>query len=273
LSGDLTEKLGQIAHLDKDPSNSAEDNLAFMCLNHHSLLDSKTSQHKNYTLQELKAAREKLYEAVVENKHTEKPAATAVTYNLIGPNARLNINSHDNSTNAATFGAGTTSGVLMSENRARLLVTLPPDASEKIANFIPSPTMLAILYILPVVRNYGKTMAAVTLFKARFLILPGGQRLPPNPDYAATDFQTVDVLAQLPPDAYFQPRAGIGNFDFLPVYEQQSTLWLYGLVDYRDIYDVPHQSRFCFVYHTPGGFNPNPAGFYTAGPEAYNRCT
>jgi hypothetical protein len=28
LNGDLTEKIGQIAHLDKDPSNGAEDNLA-----------------------------------------------------------------------------------------------------------------------------------------------------------------------------------------------------------------------------------------------------
>jgi hypothetical protein len=42
----LSEKLGQIAHLDKDPSNAAEDNLAFMCLTHHALYDSKTSQHK-----------------------------------------------------------------------------------------------------------------------------------------------------------------------------------------------------------------------------------
>ena len=69
LSCDLSEKLGQIAHLDKDPSNAAEDNLAFLCLAHHTLYDSKTSQHKNYTIQEVKAAREKLYEAIANNKH------------------------------------------------------------------------------------------------------------------------------------------------------------------------------------------------------------
>jgi hypothetical protein len=66
----LNEKLGQIAHLDKDPSNAAEDNLAFMCLVHHALYDSRTSQHKNYTIQEAKAARNKLYEAVRQNQHS-----------------------------------------------------------------------------------------------------------------------------------------------------------------------------------------------------------
>ena len=182
LSADLTEKLGQIAHLDKDPSNSAEDNLAFMCLNHHSLFDSKTSQHKNYTIQEIKTARNKLFEAVAENKHTEKPAATAVTYNLIGPNARVNINSHDHSTNAAALGTQTAADILMNENRARLLVTLVPDSSEKIANFVPDPSRLEILYILPVVSNYGKSMATINLFKAKFLMLPKGQHLPSDPE-------------------------------------------------------------------------------------------
>src|SRR5262245_55711879 len=78
LSGDLTEKLGQIAHLDDDPSNRKEDNLAWMCLDHHSLYDSKTKQHKNYTIHEVKAARTKLYELVAAGKHLSP--ATAQPY-------------------------------------------------------------------------------------------------------------------------------------------------------------------------------------------------
>src|ERR1017187_8108433 len=35
-----------------DRTNRAEDNLAWMCLPHHSLFDSKTSQHKNYRSEE-----------------------------------------------------------------------------------------------------------------------------------------------------------------------------------------------------------------------------
>jgi hypothetical protein len=78
LDGDLTEKLGQIAHLDGNRNNSAEDNLAFMCLKHHSLFDSITSQHKNYTIHEVKAARTKLYELVATGNHLSP--ATAQPY-------------------------------------------------------------------------------------------------------------------------------------------------------------------------------------------------
>jgi hypothetical protein len=69
LKGDLTEKLGQIAHLDDNPANYAEDNLAFLCMEHHSLYDSKTSQHKNYTVAEMKTARDRLYQAIKEGRH------------------------------------------------------------------------------------------------------------------------------------------------------------------------------------------------------------
>jgi hypothetical protein len=75
LNGDLTEKIGQIAHLDRDRSNAAEDNLAFMCLPHHSLFDSKTKQHKNYTVHEVKAAQGKLCKLVAEGKHLTPAAA------------------------------------------------------------------------------------------------------------------------------------------------------------------------------------------------------
>lgn len=75
LSGDLDEKLGQLTHLDKDPSNSAEDNLAFMCLQHHTLFDSKASQHKNYTFQEVRTARNRLYEAISRKEHLRGQSA------------------------------------------------------------------------------------------------------------------------------------------------------------------------------------------------------
>src|SRR5713101_7321373 len=64
LDGDARQKNGQIAHLDRRRANSIEDNLAFLCLEHHSEYDSTTSQHKNYTIDEVKAARRALYEWV-----------------------------------------------------------------------------------------------------------------------------------------------------------------------------------------------------------------
>lgn len=57
-------KSGQIAHLDKDNSNNSEDNLAFICLNHHDEYDSSSSQRKNFTIGEVKIFRDELYVAV-----------------------------------------------------------------------------------------------------------------------------------------------------------------------------------------------------------------
>ena len=73
VSGDLTEKHGQIAHLDGDPGNCNEDNLAFLCQAHHSVLDSSTRQHKNYTVEEVKRYRAALHTAIAKGEHQNIP--------------------------------------------------------------------------------------------------------------------------------------------------------------------------------------------------------
>jgi hypothetical protein len=82
----LKEKHGQIAHLDDDRANYAKDNLAFLCMEHHSLYDSETSQHKNYTIQEVKRARTMLCEAIARGEHVLNtalaPAISAKLYDL-----------------------------------------------------------------------------------------------------------------------------------------------------------------------------------------------
>lgn len=74
MKGDLTEKRGQIAHLDQNPANYAEGNLAWLCLEHHSEYDSRTSQHKNYTIAEVKNARDDLHAAIHSSQHLAAPA-------------------------------------------------------------------------------------------------------------------------------------------------------------------------------------------------------
>lgn len=69
LEGDLEEKRGQLAHINHERSNSREDNLVFLCMDHHSLYDSTTSQHKNYTDNEVRNARTRLYEAIGNGRH------------------------------------------------------------------------------------------------------------------------------------------------------------------------------------------------------------
>jgi hypothetical protein len=64
FNNDWGQKQGQIAHLDQDPSNVAEDNLAFLCLPHHNDYDTTPRQTKKLTIREAKTARDRLYEVV-----------------------------------------------------------------------------------------------------------------------------------------------------------------------------------------------------------------
>jgi hypothetical protein len=64
LDGDAREKRGQIAHIDRDPGNDSEANLAFLCFAHHDQYDSITSQSKGLTKWELIAYRDQLYKTL-----------------------------------------------------------------------------------------------------------------------------------------------------------------------------------------------------------------
>jgi FtsZ-binding cell division protein ZapB len=57
-------KQGQIAHLDQNPANSTAESLAFLCLRHHDQYDTRTSQSKGLTIQEVKAYRTELHQAM-----------------------------------------------------------------------------------------------------------------------------------------------------------------------------------------------------------------
>ena len=63
LDRDWEEKAIQIAHVDRDASNSTYENLAALCLKHHDLYDSRRSQSKGYTPGELRAYRARLVQA------------------------------------------------------------------------------------------------------------------------------------------------------------------------------------------------------------------
>lgn len=64
LNRDTSLKQGQIAHLDRNPSNTTEENLTFLCFDHHDQYDSTTRQSKNFTLAEVKQFRSELHTAI-----------------------------------------------------------------------------------------------------------------------------------------------------------------------------------------------------------------
>lgn len=53
---------GQIAHLDQNNENNAEDNLCFLCLDHHDEYDGTTRLAKGLKENEVRTWRDQLYE-------------------------------------------------------------------------------------------------------------------------------------------------------------------------------------------------------------------
>lgn len=64
LHDDLNVRDGQIAHIDRDSTNAAEDNLAYLCFDHHNKYDTRQSQGKNLTPLELRHALDDLHQRV-----------------------------------------------------------------------------------------------------------------------------------------------------------------------------------------------------------------
>lgn len=62
---------GQIAHLDRDPSNSARENLVFLCFECHDLFDSKTSQGREFSKDEIVYYQDELYKAMQKKEFWE----------------------------------------------------------------------------------------------------------------------------------------------------------------------------------------------------------
>lgn len=99
LNRDTALKAGQIAHLDHNASDSSEDNLAFLCLEHHDQYDSPARQSKGLMIHEVRTFRNELYCAIdlafgttVSFGRTETSRATvAGHYVSSGPHSSAEI--------------------------------------------------------------------------------------------------------------------------------------------------------------------------------------
>ncbi|MDB6027891.1 MAG: hypothetical protein JWM68_4114, partial [Verrucomicrobiales bacterium] len=67
LDQNRSHRRGQLAHLSRDRSDSNFDNLVWLCLEHHDVFDSRTSQSKGYTSEELRIYRDRLYRELGSN--------------------------------------------------------------------------------------------------------------------------------------------------------------------------------------------------------------
>lgn len=74
---------GQIAHLDQNNENADEDNLVFLCLDHHDEYDGKTSQSKGLKENEVRHYRDELYNEMEYRFRTRKQTGFEMT--VLGP--------------------------------------------------------------------------------------------------------------------------------------------------------------------------------------------
>lgn len=68
---DMGIKNGQIAHINKQRNDNDEDNLVFLCFEHHDEYDSTRSQSKGITSSEIKHAKQLLYEKLSQKMSSE----------------------------------------------------------------------------------------------------------------------------------------------------------------------------------------------------------
>jgi hypothetical protein len=171
--------------------------------------------------------------------------------------------------NASADAAKLSAEALVNSERAWVL----GDVIGRLPDFTPDPSRVEILWVYVPLKNFGKTVARITKISTRQYQLPKTkqQPLPPDPEYV--DHDTCDFV--LAPNATFISTVGISASDFIAIRRGEVVLYIFGFVDYLILGGDRRQSRFCYIYHVPGGFNPNPEGFYpcTSCLPAYTRCT
>lgn len=94
LDGDTTEKEGQLAHADRNSSNAALENAAFLCTEHHARYDSRSMQTKQLTADELKTYRRMLYE-YFESKSGAWPDTLGRSANLKSRKVGVSLEAYD----------------------------------------------------------------------------------------------------------------------------------------------------------------------------------
>ncbi|MGA9304958.1 MAG: hypothetical protein WBW31_06080 [Candidatus Sulfotelmatobacter sp.] len=141
--------------------------------------------------------------------------------------------------------------------------SIPEDAKD-------SPNGFQIIYLLG---NKGRTPAWITAIGSRGRLTTAVKKLPPEPDYDWAGPFPPEGTVQ-PPNASIERGTKLSQADLNYVEIGVSTLYIYGIVKYRDIFGDEHETRYCYVFKPgPTADNPAPRGFYIDGPEGYNAAT
>lgn len=152
------------------------------------------------------------------------------------------------------------------------------DIGQLPGDFAPTPNAVGVATMPIFFRNYGRTPARLVRLCLRACQVQTIDGLPAEPEYRQANI--MDLV--IPPNvnvnegiAVAPASVSVPISDFVAVRQGASFLYVYGFVDYVDFGGVERQTRFCWRYNMPWGFNQVPEGFriFANIPPAYLRST
>jgi hypothetical protein len=160
--------------------------------------------------------------------------------------------------------------IAMNAQRAWVMGTI-----ENVPHWNPSGANTEVMYVKPLFRNYGETPGRISEIKLRSEYLADGEELPPHPVYSGEEWYSSHFSGEIdlmPKNMVVQPvSAQLRGGAFVNVRKRQTRLYIYWVVNYRDIHGRKWHTRTCYRYHMPGSLDGTPEGYVIDGPAAYNQ--
>ncbi len=131
------------------------------------------------------------------------------------------------------------------------------------------------------IKNVGNTPAKIEGLAAHYIRIPKPptEAMSAEPDYGEIDHE-IDGRFLIPNDELaitprLMPKATLTKIDVKAIQCQDEFLYAYGIVFYRDVFDVLHETRWGYVYRFPQGVltTNDKAVFDPDGPNGYNKHT
>ena len=164
---------------------------------------------------------------------------------------------------------------LIDSKRAWLDVTM---GDVKFSDLFVDTSALTIFIMRPTITNYGKTVTRIKSMYLRKHICESDSRLPQEPVYESPEtVYFVGELLMVPASKKTPLYVSTSSIEFQKIKNSGESLYLYGYVRYEILGEpgtTERETRFCFIYHIPGGFSGDPEGFHMpTGLPQYNRAT
>jgi hypothetical protein len=128
-------------------------------------------------------------------------------------------------------------------------------------------------------KNTGNTPARITEFRVKYKQVASLEGIPKNPDYGPRPKSPDEILLCKEEEpvaafAFLEPNIIITKPEKEKIERQESFLYAYGIVVYKDAFHRKHETKFGFIYHMPIGGDAMERGFRREKmPSAYNRAS